>query len=182
MKELTADMFEIKQVDPEAYRRETRRSTLIVVLVFAVLAMGLASLFVKLFGEPGGDNFRWNLGGVIAGLLLAVLLVRLKLWCQPWMASAAYGWQLKRSLMSVTNVMHHVTAGVAAGDPSAMKLLRFYHLGLMQMHQLDGNSSSLNQMLQDVEEHQERMRAQQLDTDQTRLDPSWFAALKNVSP
>lgn len=175
-------MFEIKQVDPEAYRRETRRSTLIVVLIFAVLAMGLASLFVKLFGEPGGDNFRWNLGGVIAGLLLAVLLVRLKLWCQPWMASAAYGWQLKRSLMSVTNVMHHVTAGVAAGDPSAMKLLRFYHLGLMQMHQLDGNSSSLNQMLQDVEEHQERMRAQQLDTDQTRLDPSWLAALKNVSP
>jgi hypothetical protein len=98
------------------------------------------------------------------------------------MASAAYGWQLKRSLMSVTNVMHQVTAGVAAGDPSAMKLLRFYHLGLMQMHQLDGNSSSLNQMRQDVEEHQERMRAQQLDTDQTRLDPSWLAALKNVSP
>jgi hypothetical protein len=29
MKELTTDMFEIKQVDPEAYRRETRRSTLI---------------------------------------------------------------------------------------------------------------------------------------------------------
>lgn len=175
-------MFEIKPMDPDAYRRETRRSTLIVVLIFAVLAMGLASLSVMLFGEPGGDNFRWNLGGVLAGLILAVLLVRLKLWSQPWMASAAYGWQLKRSLMSLTNVMHQVTAGVAAGDPNAMKLLRFYHLALMQMHQLDGNSSSLNQMLPDVEQHQDRMHTQHLDPHQTRLDPSWLEALKRSDP
>jgi hypothetical protein len=173
-------MFEIKQVDPDAYRRETRRSTLIIVLIFAALAMGLASVSVMLFGEPGGDNFRWNLGGVIAGLLLAVALVRVKLWSQPWMASAVYGWQLKRSLMRITNVMHQVTAGVAAGDANAMKLLRFYHLGLMQMHQLDGNSSSLSQMLPDVEQHLERMRAQHLDTDQPRLDPLWLEALPKV--
>lgn len=173
-------MFEIKQMDPEVYRHETRRSTLIVILIFVALAMLLASLAVMLFGEPGGDNFRWNLGGVLAGLALAVLLVRRKFWSQPWMASAVYGWRLKRSLMSVTNVMHRVTAGVAAGEPNAMKLLRFYHLGLIQMHRLDGNSSSLNQMLQEVEQHQERMRAQHLDTDQPRLDPAWLEALKKA--
>ncbi len=170
-------MFEIKPVDPAAYRRETRRSTLIVMLVFVGLAMVLATLSVWLFGQPGGDNFRWNLGGVIAGLLLAILLVRLKFWAQPWMASAVYGWQLKRSLMSITNVMHQVTSGVAADDPNAIKLLRFYHLGLMQMHQLDGNSSSLSQMLPEVQQLEERMRAQHLDTDQTRLDPAWLEAL-----
>ncbi len=133
-------LFEIVPRSPETYRRETRRSTLIVVATFAALAMGLATLAVMLFGEPGGDNLRLNIGGVIAGLVLTIGLVRSLYWQQAWMASAVYGWQLKRSLMRVTNMMHQVKAGVSAGDADAMKLLRFYHLGLTQMHQLDGNA------------------------------------------
>lgn len=173
-------MFEIKPLDPETYRRQTRRSTLIILLIFAPLAMLLAGLAVMLFGEAGGDNFRWNLAGVIAALVLTVLLVRQVFWAQPWMAAAVYGWRLKRSLMGVTNVMHHVKAGVAAGDPAAMKLLRFYHLGLMQMHQLDGNASESSQMLREVDQHRESMAALGLDPDQHRLDPVWLEAVKKA--
>lgn len=171
-------MFEIKPLNPENYRRETRRSTTLILVIFAALAMLLSGLAVLLFGEPGGDNFRWNLGGVLSGLLLSVLLVRYRLWTQPWMAAAAYGWQLKRSLMSVTNVMHHVKVGVAAGDATAMKLLRFYHLGLTQMHQLDGNSSALSQMVREIDAHCAAMQAQGLDIEQTRLDPAWLEAVR----
>ena len=173
-------MFEIKQLNPETYRQQTRRSTLIIVVIFAALAMLLSSLAVLLFGTPGGDNFRWNLGGVVAAVLLSVLLVRLKLWSQPWMAAAVYGWQLKRSLMSITNVMHRVTAGVAAREPAAMKLLRFYHLGVTQMHQLDGNSSESSQMVREIDQHRACMEALGLDTDQYRLDPAWLAAMKQT--
>lgn len=173
--------FEIKQMNPEIYRQQTRRSTLAVVLIFAVLAMSLASLAVLLFGEPGGDNFRLNLGGVLAGLLLTVVLVRRVFWTQPWMAAAVYGWQLKRSLMRVTNVMHQVTQGVNAADPQAMKLLRFYHLGLTQMHQLDGNSSDHGTLVLEIERHKEAMQARGLDIEQYRLDPAWIEAVKNAS-
>ena len=171
-------IFEIKPMNAEQYRRQTRRSTLTIILTFVPLALLLSGLLVLLFGSPGGDNFRWNLGGVIGGLLLTVLLVRRLYWTQPWMAAAVYGWQLKRSLMSVTNVMHQVQAGVAANDPTAIKLLRFYHLGLAQMHQLDGNSSGLSQMVHEIDEHQARMQALGIDTEQNRLDPAWLAALK----
>jgi hypothetical protein len=174
-------MFEIKQMNPETYRQQTRRSTLIIALSFALLAMLLSTLMVQLFGEPGGDNFRLNLAGVIAALLLSVALVRFKFCAQPWMASAVYGWQLKRSLMRVTNVMHHVTAGVLTNDPAAMQLLRFYHLGLTQMHQLDGNSSAINQTLRESEQHQVCMTALGMATDQYRLDPAWLAAVKKIS-
>ena len=177
-------VFEIKPLNPEAYRQQTRRSTLVVVATFAVLAMGLAALAVALFGEPGADNLRWNIAGVVLGLLLTATLVRFVYWKQPWMACAAYGWRLKRSLMSVTNLMHHVTAGVAEGDPEAIKLLRFYHLGLTQMHQLDGNSASLGEVQHDIDRHRDLMEARGLDPDQRALDDSWlgsvrrFAALK----
>ena len=143
--------------------------------------MLLSTLAVQLFGEPGGDNFRLNLGGVLLGLLLTIALVRFKLWALPWMAPAVYGWRLKRSLMSITNVMHQVTAAVEQNDPTAMKVLRFYHLGLTQMHELDGNSSDHGQLWREAEAHKERMQALGLDTEQTRLDPAWLEALKQTA-
>ncbi len=172
--------FEIKPLNPETYRQQTRRSTLAVVATFVLLAMGLSAAAVAMFGEPGGDNLRMNIAGVVIGLGLTVLLVRLVYWQQPWMASAVYGWRLKRSLMSVTNVMHHVKAGVALEDPTAMKLLRFYHLGLTQMHQLDANSGSLLEMRAEIEQHRSAMETLGLDVDQQRLEPTWIESVKKI--
>jgi hypothetical protein len=97
------------------------------------------------------------------------------------MAPAVYSWQLKRSLMSITNVMHHVTTAVEAGDPTAMKLLRFYHLGLNQMHQLDGNTSDHAQLIREMDQHKARMEALGIDIEQTRLNPQWLEAVKQAA-
>lgn len=174
-------MFEIQPMNPEHYRRQTRRSTLLLVVLFLLLAMLCATASSQLFGTPGGDNFTWNLTGVLAGLALTVALVRLQLWSRPLMAAAVYGWRLKRSLMRLTNQMHQVKAGVARGDESAMKLLRFYHLGLIQMHQLDGNSGELSQLVREIDTHREAMQQRGLDPQQNRLDPAWLEAVKRFA-
>ena len=174
-------MFEIQPQNAQTYRQQTRRSTVIIALMFLALAMVLSTAAVALFGEPGGDNLRYNVGGVFIAVLLMVALMRGKFWNQPWMAAAVYGWQLKRSLMSVTNIMHQVTAAVATGDPVAMKLLRFYHLGLHQMHELDANSSDHSQLVREMDQHKARMEELGIDTDQTRLDPAWLEAVKQAS-
>ena len=171
-------MFEIRHISPEQYRQQTRKSTLIVAVVFAVLAMSLSTLAVALFGSEEGSNFRWNLAGVLLGLAFTIMLVRKVFWTQPWMASAAYGWQLKRSLMTVTNVMHQVELGVRAGSPEAMKLLRFYHLGLAEMHKLDGNQQALNDLGGEVDQHREAMLGMGLSIDQYQLDPAWLEILQ----
>ncbi|MCU7249750.1 DUF3087 domain-containing protein [Pseudomonas koreensis] len=171
-------MFEIQPMNAATYRQQTRRSTLIIAVLFLVLAMLFSTTAVALFGEPGGDNLRFNVGGVFVGFLLTGALLRGRFWNQTWMAPAVYGWRLKRSLMSVTNVMHQVTARVGQGDPTAMKVLRFYHLGLTQMHELDGNSSDHAQLHREVEQHKARMHALGLDPEQTRLDPAWLESLK----
>lgn len=174
-------MFNIQHLNPEIYRQQTRRSTLIIALIFLALAMLLSSTAVMVFGTPEGDNFRWNVSGVIAALALTVAVVRLLLWPQPWMAAAVYGWQLKRNLMRVTNLMHHVKAGVAAHNHNAMQLLRFYHLGVTQMHQLDGNPSALSEMVHEINQHKERMDEMGLDSNQTQLNPAWLDAVKAIS-
>ncbi|MFZ6046892.1 DUF3087 domain-containing protein [Pseudomonas sp. CR3202] len=172
--------FEIRPMSPELYRKQTRRITLIVAGLFIALALLLSTFCVQLFGSAGGDNFRWNLVGVLLGLALTVAMVRLQFWPRPWMAPAVYGWQLKRSLMRIGNVMHKVKAGVAVGDPTAMKLLRFYHLALTQMYQLDGNLSDLSQQVREMDQHREAMEAQGLDPEQNRLEPAWLGAVKDL--
>ncbi|MBC3205788.1 DUF3087 domain-containing protein [Pseudomonas sp. SWRI111] len=174
-------MFEIQPMDATSFRQQTRRSTVIIAVLFLVLAMLFSSAAVALFGEPGGDNLRFNVGGVFLAFLLTAALLRGRFWHQSWMAPAVYGWRLKRNLMSITNVMHHVTAAVENNDPTAMKVLRFYHLGLMQMHELDGNSSDHGQLFREVEAHKERMQALGLELDQPRLDPQWLETLKPAS-
>jgi formate/nitrite transporter FocA (FNT family) len=173
-------MFEIQPQNPEMYRRQTRRSTFIIAGIFLALAMLLSTTAVSLFGEPGGDNLRFNVGGVFVAVLLMVALMRSTFWNQSWMAPAVYGWQLKRSLMSITNVMHQVTAAVEKGDSGAMKLLRFYHLGLSQMHELDGNSSDHSQLMREMDQHKARMEALGIETEQRRLNPAWLEALKQT--
>ncbi|CAI8798914.1 DUF3087 domain-containing protein [Pseudomonas sp. IT-P253] len=173
-------MFEIQPMNAETFRQQTRRSTVIIALIFLTLAMVLSTTAVAVFGEPGGDNLRFNVGGVFVAVLLMVALMRGKFWTQEWMAPAVYGWRLKRSLMSVTNVMHQVTAAVEAGDPTALKLLRFYHLGLSQMHELDGNSSDHGQLTREMDLHKARMDALGIETEQTQLNPAWLEAVKQT--
>lgn len=173
-------MFEIQPMDPATFRQQTRRSTVIIAVLFLLLAMLFSSVAVAMFGEPDGDNLRFNVGGVFVAFLLTAALLRGRFWHQTWMAPAVYGWRLKRNLMSITNVMHQVTAAVEAGDPTAMKLLRFYHLGLSQMHELDGNSSDHGQLNREMEQHKTRMEALGLDTEQTKLNPAWLEAVKQT--
>tara|TARA_R110000782_G_scaffold48624_4_gene106362 strand:- start:2548 stop:3159 length:612 start_codon:yes stop_codon:yes gene_type:complete len=170
-------MFEIRHMNPEKYRQQTRRSTLIVVVVFAVLAMLLSTLAVSTFGNVEGSNLRWNLAGVLLGLIITIVLVRNVFWTQPWMESAVYGWQLKRSLMRITNTMHHVEAGVRTDSSEAMKLLRFYHLGLGEMHHLDGNSQALDELGPQIDNHRQSMIEMGLSIDQYQLDPAWMDTL-----
>ena len=131
-----------------------------------------------MFGGADGSNFGWNLTGVLLALVLTVTLVRTVFLKQRWMASAAYGWRLKRALMRVTNQMHQVKDGVQAGDENALRVLRFYHLGLQEMHHLEGNSSDMLELVAEREQLRETLLARGLPEDQPALYSEWLEALK----
>lgn len=47
-------MFEIQPMDPATFRQQTRRSTIIIAVLFLLLAMLFSSVAVAVFGEPDG--------------------------------------------------------------------------------------------------------------------------------
>ncbi|WP_417579583.1 DUF3087 family protein [Nitrincola sp.] len=174
-----SDIFELEQRDPDNYRKETRKNTLILIVIFVVLAMGLSTLSVSLFGQPDGNNFVWNVAGVLAGFILTTLIFKQVLWYKPWMNASVYGWKLKRCLMRITNIMHHVETGVEQNDITAIKLLRFYHLGLMQMHQLEGNDGGVSELQKPVQKLLLKIEALELDPQQIRFDSTWIDSAKH---
>ena len=79
-------MFEIQPMNAERFRQQTRRSTVIIALIFLALAMVLSTAAVALFGEPGGDNLRVNVGGGCVAVLLMAGLMRGRCGSQRWTA------------------------------------------------------------------------------------------------
>jgi len=172
-----SELFRIEHRDPETFRSQTRRSTIIVVAIFAVLGMGLPALLIGLFGSAQESNFGLNVTGVALAAALTAILVRTVFLKQPWMDSAAYGWRLKRALMRVTNQMHQVKEGVQAGDENAMRVMRFYHLGLQEMHHLEGNSSDMLELVAEREQLREALVERGLAEDQMVLRSEWLEHL-----
>ncbi|KDE40174.1 hypothetical protein ADINL_0766 [Nitrincola lacisaponensis] len=173
-----ADIFELEARDPDTYRQQTRKSTLVLIVIFVVLAMGLSTLSVSWFGHPEGNNFVWNVAGVFAGFVLTTIIFKQLLWHHPLMNASVYGWKLKRSLMSITNNMHHIEAGVAQDNITAIQLLRFYHLALSQMHKLEGNDTGISELQKPIQALLLKIEAQGLDPQQNRFDPEWIDAVK----
>lgn len=173
-------MFEIQRRDPVSYRQQTRSSTLRLIGLFVCLGMAFALGLGALFGQPDSSNFRWNLLGVLLGLSLTIVLVRQVFWQQAWMQAAAYGWQLKRCLLRITNCQHQLKAGVAERQREALLLQRFYHLGLTEMYHLDGNQEALDSLLAEKLQHEQVLRELQLPLDVYRLESGWLEAVQQI--
>ncbi|GLR62966.1 DUF3087 family protein [Marinospirillum insulare] len=175
-------MFTLQNLDPADYRQRTRKSSFILIIVFAALAMGLSSLLVIIWGTPGGNNFHLNLAGVLLGLVATLLMIKLVFSQQPFMREAIYGWHLKRNLMRVTNKMHQIKALSEKNSPEALKLLRFYHLALEQMHRLEGDDTALLELKVDKLATEEQMHQLNMDTELNYLDPAWLTTLEQQTP
>lgn len=170
-------MFTLQSLDPAAYRNQTRTSSLILIVVFAALGMGLSSLLVLIWGNPGGNNFKLNLSGVLLGLGTTLLLVKVVFSKQPFMQAAVYSWQLKRNLMRITNKMHLIKQQARVNQPEAVQLLNFYYLALTQMHQLEGNDAAILELKVEQQAVQQQMQDLGLDQYSNYLNPDWLEKL-----
>lgn len=172
-------MFQIQQIDPKTYRVRTRNATLRIMLLFIVVGFTTSYFFSKLFGEAPSNLLTLQIIGALLGLGLTFWIVTVFFKNKPWMHEAMYGWQLKRSLMHITNVMRPLEEKVAEGDIEALKIMRFYHLGITQMYTLEQNSSGLIDLKVEVEELEDKLRQLGIDTEQTQFD---LKALKKLLP
>lgn len=169
-------MFQIQDIDPKVYRTNTRNATLRIMGLFIVVGFASSYGFYSLFDNPH-NALTIQIMGAMMGLALVFWITAKFFKDKPWMAEAMYGWKLKRSLMHLTNAMRQLQEKVEAGDVEAMKLLRFYHLGVTQMYTLEQNTSGLIDLKVERDALEAKMQELGLDTEQTTFD---LAKLKAV--
>lgn len=163
-------MFEIKEIDPHQYRVKTRNATLRVMALFIVIGFLTSYFFPRLFGENPHNLLTLQIMGALIGLGIVFWITAKFFRHQAWMKEAMYGWQLKRSLMHITNAMRPLHEKAEAGDVEAMKILRFYHLGITQMYTFEQNTSGLIDLKSEKEQLEATMRELGLDTEQTQFE------------
>ncbi|MDG6778403.1 DUF3087 family protein [Thiomicrorhabdus sp. zzn3] len=174
-------MFELQEIDPQHYRKQTRKSTMIIMAMFMVVGLATARLFVHWLGDYSNNLIVLNFMGAFAGLVLTGFIVKWFFKDQPWMKEAMYAWRLKRSLMHITNKLRPIQEAVEAGDEEAMKILRFYHLGLAQMHRLEENSTALIDLQAEKHALETRLREHGIALEQRRFDPQWVERFSHAS-
>ena len=133
-------MFTIEEIDPKIFRKKTRKATYIIMAIFAVFGFPLAHLLPIILNRLDINPFILNFSGALLGLFITFWIVKIFFADKDWMKEAIYSWQLKRSLARLYNILTPLKDSVENGDKEAMKILRFYHLALERMYQLENNS------------------------------------------
>ncbi len=173
-------MFKLEDIEPSYYRKKTRNATLIIMAIFIVIGFFFAHLSVTYLGDYSNNKLVLNLMGALVGLLVTAYIIKKFFADKPWMKESMYAWQLKRNLMHITNVLEKVQNAAKQNDPHALKIMRFYHLGLEQMHKLEANSSAIMDILAEKKEIEEKMTQLELNLNQTEFDPAWVERYKET--
>lgn len=173
-------VFTIQDIDPQTYRTKTRNSTLIIMGIFLVIGMISATTTVELLSPYNSNHIVLNLLGAFIGLVITFFFVKTFFISQPWMKEAMYGWQLKRSLMHITNVIDKLKTDVAINDHQAMKTLQFYYLGLEQMHRLENNHPALIDIKAEKAIHEQKLQAAGIALNQNTFEPKQVERYKST--
>lgn len=173
-------MFKIEEIDPVYYRKQTRKATLIIMAIFIVIGFITATLAVKWFGEYSSNHLVLNFMGAFVGLLITAAIVKAYFSEKDWMKEAIYAWRLKRNLMYVSNTLANIKEAVENNDKQAMKILRFYHLGLEQMHKLEDNNQALIDVVAEKRALETTLLENNIDLNQYEFDMTWTDVYKNA--
>ncbi|MBF0265309.1 MAG: DUF3087 family protein [Gammaproteobacteria bacterium] len=172
-------MFKIEDIDPNYYRKKTRKSTMIIMAIFIAIGFITARIAVIYFGDYSTNHIVLNLLGAFVGLLITFWIINSFFKNAQWMKEATYALGLKRQLMTIFNVMNALEHAVAQGDNEAIKILRFYQLGSEQMYKLDNNEFELIELQIKKKELETKMKEKKLDLDQTEFDIKSLDAYRN---
>ena len=171
--------FQIENIEPAIYRKKSRNATLIMMAIFIVIGFICAQISVEMLGEYNNNKIVLSFMGAFVGLAITAWITKTFLANKPVMYEAMYGFRLKRNLMHVSNKLRPIKEAAEAGDTNAMRCLRFYHLGLSQMHKFDQNSVAQLDLKVEMEALERKMSELELELNQTTFDPAWVEDYAN---
>lgn len=145
------------EVEKAVYRKHLNIVILVFVSCFIVLSLIFGAGLIAAFSDGQSSNFRFNLFGVILGLLCCLTVLN-KLKKNGYFKEIYYVWQLKQIHNSIYRRLKKIKSASLTGDVNALIILNFYYQSTRQVYLLDDNTlviakvekdiSALNEILQ----------------------------------
>ena len=137
--------FQLIDVNKTRYRKHLNVIIVGFIAVFALLAVGFGSVLIAIFSEPGANNFKLNVIGVVIALAVcAAILAKLK--HHDYFTEVYYIWQLKQIQNRIFRKLTVIKKGAEQGQSNAISVLYFYYLSLQKIYLLDDNTITITKV------------------------------------
>ena len=172
--------MKLQEIDKATYRFRLNRIIIAFVVGFALLAIIFGSVLIALFGDVQvGDepvnNFRFNLVGVILGLIVSGAVLN-KLKNSAFFNEVFYVWQLKQIHNLIYRKQKKIEAAAKEGDINAFIVLNYYYQTLLQVYKLDDNTLTLSNVHAKQAELDEQMATRNVSISTEQFNKEMISA------
>jgi hypothetical protein len=147
----------LKPIDKALYRKTLSKVMGGLAFILIASSIGIGQLFILMFGDGSGENFKFNLYGVVVSLLLTLGVLNI-LKRYPIMDDVLYVWHLKQALNKIYNKLNKIQIAAAENDINAMTIMQYYFEASIQVYNLDDNTLTMSTLVADQEKLKQRIK------------------------
>jgi hypothetical protein len=139
-------VMQLQDIDKALYRKRMNIIMACTVAVLLLTSLSVSNILIASFGsEVNGDNFWWNVIGVVSGLGVVGVLYKIMA-PKPFMAEVNYVRSLKREMNRIYRSSKKVQAALAENDKNAIIISYFNLQACKQVYQLDNNTLTIDEL------------------------------------
>lgn len=173
--------MKLQAIEKAVYRKKLNIVSVGFIAVFALLSLIFGTILVATFGEPIVDpetqsNFRYNLLGVILGLVTMAMIAN-TIKGHKYLQEVYYIWQLKQIHNSIYRKLAKIKAKQIEGDDNAKIILAFYYKTLKQVYELDNNTLTISNVNMEINKLQQQLGIEEFDRYVEQFDKKLLASI-----
>lgn len=162
--------MQLQQIDKSRYDKHFKMVFALIVVALLCVSLLVSTLLIHLVGNPDGGNFWLNFAGVVVGAItIATFLDRFR--AHPFLTEVVYVWDLKQMLNRIQRKQEKLKAAIAEGDRNAMIIMNFHFNGARQLYELDDNTITMDQLLEEEAAFHRRMAEHGVSLTLDEFDP-----------
>lgn len=169
--------MKLQTIDKATYRKNLNIVIVLFIVSFTLLAIIFGAVLIHLFGNIDGDNFVFNLLGVIFAFIISGTTI-LKMKTSTFFHEIYYVWQIKQLQNGIYRRLKKIKKAAEQDDINACVTLAFYYESQLQVYQLDDNTITINEIAQKRDSLLEEVSAKNLNISDITFESSFIQAYK----
>ena len=138
--------MKLQTIDKAVYRKRLNIALVSCVAILLITSLSVSNILIALLGsDVEGENFWWNVWGVIAGAGVIVGLFKLVA-AKPFMAEINYVRSLKKEMNRIYRSSKKLQLALEANDQNAITISYFNLRASKQVYQLDNNTLTMDEL------------------------------------